>query len=118
VKIGGSLKVIGAGISWRRLGHAGSGRRLLQAVGGDDEQDRLLAGMALVRAGERSIGLIESAIQAGTAPTQAVQILADIGGERARSVLVSTAASETGLESAAIEALDLLDRIARLEDDR
>ena len=115
--IGGSLRVLGAGLGWRRFGLAGSGRRLLEAVGSTNEQKRSLAGMALVRAGERSVGLIESAIDDGTATPQAVQLLADIGGERARSVLASVATSKGALSAAADEALDLLSRIDDLEDE-
>ncbi len=115
--IGGSLKVLGAGISWRTLGLAGSGSRLLEAVGGADEQERVLAGIALVRAGERSVDLIESAIEAGSASPQAVRLMADIGSERARSVLSSVAASKGPLRSAANEALDLLDRIDQLDNE-
>jgi radical SAM superfamily enzyme with C-terminal helix-hairpin-helix motif len=86
-------------------------------VGANDEQERMLAVMALVRAGDRSIHLIESAIDAGSASPQAVRLLADIGGEQARSVLSSTAASKGPLESAANEALEMLNRIDQLDDE-
>jgi hypothetical protein len=117
VDLGGSLKILGAGIGWRRLGLAGSGRRLLEAVGGEHEQERMLAGIALVRAGDRSVDLIDSAIKEGCGSPQAIRLLADIGSQRARSVLVSVAASAEPLESAAKEALDLLDRIDQLGDE-
>ena len=114
--IGGSLKVLGSGIGWRRLGLGGSGRRLLDALGGSNEQEQVLAGMALVKAGDRSVGLIEEAIDEGRASSKAVLLLADIGGDQARSILASASGSKGPYSEAADEALDLLRRIDDLED--
>lgn len=117
MKLVGSLKVMGSGLTWRSLGSAAAGRHLLDAVGGDDEQERVLAGMALVRAGDRSVDLIESAIEESSCSPQAVRLLADIGSERARALLASLASSAGVLAPAAKESLDLLDRIDRLDEE-
>ena len=98
------------------MGHTGAGDRLLDMMQADDEQTRTLAGMALVQAGERSVGLIESALDKGTAPAQAVRLLADIGGDHARSVLDAAASRKDAIAESAAEALDLLDRIEELDD--
>lgn len=113
---GGTLKIVAAGLGWR-MGRASSGRALVEALGGDDEQLRMLAGMNLVRAGERSVDLIESAIADGTASPQAVELLADLGGHRARVILEREAAGKGPTAEAARRALDLLDRIDQLGDE-
>ena len=57
MNIGRSANLIRAGFAWRTFGSSGAGVTLLNAVAGDDEQERMLAGMALVKAGERSLDL-------------------------------------------------------------
>ena len=114
--VGGTFKVFVDRFRWRRMGQDAAGERLLETLESDDEQTRALAGMGLVQAGERSVDLIESAIEQGTASSQAVRLLADIGGDRARSILEAAAARGPSAD-AATEALDLLDRIEALDDD-
>jgi hypothetical protein len=114
VGLGESLKVIGAGVAWRTVGSETAGRTLLEAVSGDDEQERTLAGMSIVKAGDRSIGLIENARVSGTLTPPVVRLLADIGGSRSRALLTEIAADGGPLVEAAVESLDLLDRIDAL----
>ncbi|MGB5490238.1 MAG: hypothetical protein WBM76_05360, partial [Woeseiaceae bacterium] len=52
------FRVIAAGTSWRLFGSRRAGEILLQAVSGGDEQNRMLAGMSLVKGGQRSFDLI------------------------------------------------------------
>lgn len=114
MSLGESLKVIGAGVAWRTFGSEAAGKTLLEAVAGDDEQERALAGMSIVKAGERSIALIENARVSGTLTPPVVRLLADIGGSRSRALLSEIAAEEGPLVETAVESLDLLDRIDTL----
>ena len=110
-----SIRVLAAGASWRLFGSARAGETLLDAVAGDDEQNRMLAGISLVKAGQRSVDLIENKIAAGQATAPVIRLLPDIAGERARVLLEQVAAGEPGGEAdAANECIELLDRIKKL----
>jgi len=111
MSLGGSIKVMSAGMMWRTFGAELAGRALLDAMEGDDEQERMLAGMSLVTAGERSIDLIEHAVRAGRSSTDALRLLADIGGHRSRTVLTELTSEPGDLGEAAARSLALLDRI-------
>ena len=56
-------RVLAAGVLWRLFGRRASARTLLEAFAADNEQNRMLAGISLVRAGQRSFDLIENEIQ-------------------------------------------------------
>ena len=104
-----------AGASWRLLGSRGAADMLLEAVSGDDEQNRMLAGMSLVKAGQRSFRLIVDKIDAGEATPAIVRLLPDIAGEKARPILDDLAVRASGeVQQAATECIDLLDRIQDL----
>ena len=114
-----SVKVLMAGASWRLFGSRRAGEILLRALAGDDEQNRMLAGMSLVKAGQRSLRLIEKKLndEKGTDPfskgsVPLIRLLPDIGGEDARYLLEIIAARNSGdMAEAATECIDLLDRI-------
>jgi radical SAM superfamily enzyme with C-terminal helix-hairpin-helix motif len=83
----------------------------------DNEQNRMLAGMSLVKAGRRSFELIEKKIAAGQASAPVIRLLPDIGGEKARAVLSEIADGEPGeIRDAARECISLLDRIDALDE--
>ncbi len=108
-----------AGAHWRLFGSRRAGDKLLEAMNGADEQRRMIAGMSLVKAGQRSFRLIERRVAAGEASAPLLRLLPDIGGEQARPVLERVARSASGdLGQAAVECLDLLDRIERLNAER
>ena len=110
-----SIRVLAAGASWRLFGSVRAGETLLDAVAGDDEQNRMLAGISLVKAGQRSFDLIEEKIATGQATAPVIRLLPDIGGERARALLQQIAAGKPGGEAdAATECIELLDRIKKL----
>ena len=117
-----SVKVLMAGVSWRLFGSRRAGAILLRALAGDDEQNRMLAGMSLVKAGDRSLRLIEKKLndEKGTDPfsegsVPLVRLLPDIGGEDARGLLEIIAARNSGdMAEAATECIDLLDRVKAL----
>ena len=107
-----SIKVLMAGVSWRLFGSRRAGEVLLRSLAGDDEQHRMLAGMSLVKAGERSMRLIEKKINDEKGSVPLVRLLPDIGGEDARGLLEIIAARNSGdMAEAATECIDLLDRI-------
>lgn len=111
-----SAELLIAGVRWRLFGSRRAGEQLLEAMNGDDEQRRMIAGISLVKAGRRSFRLIERKIEAGEATAPLVRLLPDIGGEQARAVLERVADSTSGeLGNAATECIDLLDRMQEVE---
>jgi radical SAM superfamily enzyme with C-terminal helix-hairpin-helix motif len=110
------FRIIIAATSWRLFGSRRAAETLLQAMSGDDEQNRMLAGMSLVKAGQRSFDLIENRIKAGEVSAPVIRLLPDIGGERAREVLEKIASGDQGeLQETARECVDLLNRIDAIE---
>jgi len=116
MSFGRSANLIRAGFTWRAFGSSGAGATLLDAMAGDDEQERMLAGMSLVKAGDRSLDLISAAYASGNATPQMVRLVADIGGPRARPMLTEMAASPGPLADTIADSLDLLDRIDSLDE--
>jgi hypothetical protein len=116
MNLGRSANLIRAGFAWRAFGWSGAGATLLEAVAGGGEQERMLAGMSLVKAGERSLDLIEEAYTSGNATPQMARLVADIGGPRSRPMLAAMASEAGPLADAATESLNLLDRIDRLDE--
>ncbi|MEA2023048.1 MAG: hypothetical protein U9N79_02020 [Actinomycetota bacterium] len=114
MRFGRSANVIRAGLAWRAFGSSGAGATLLEAMSGADEQERMLAGMSLVKAGERSVDLIDEAYASQQATAPMVRLLADLGGPRSRTLLTEIAAEPGPLAGAATDSLDLLDRIDAL----
>ena len=109
-------RVIAAGFSWRLFGSRRAGATLLQAMSDNDEQNRMLAGMSLVKAGQRSLRLIEKKINNEKGSVPLIRLLPDIGGEEARKLLEVIAARKSGdISDAATECIDLLDRMRKLE---
>ncbi|MGH8949432.1 MAG: hypothetical protein ACRDXF_11285 [Acidimicrobiia bacterium] len=117
MSLGGSLKVIGAGLAFRSTGTEGAGYTLLDAFSGEDEQEKMLAGISLVKAGERSVGLIGKAGKTGRLTPDIVRLLADIGGPRSRALLGELSGEAGPVATAAKESLQVLDQIEALEDD-
>ena len=68
-----AIRLLLAGTAWRRFGSASAGQTLLDAMSGDDEQAQMLAGMSLVKAGNRSTRLIQAAIAIGLIARQFLQ---------------------------------------------
>lgn len=111
------LRVLAAGLLWRWFGARGSADTLLEAVGSQDEQNRMLAGMSLVKAGEKSFDLIEDQIDTGEATPSAVRLLPDIDPGRARGVMDKVSTSGSDLVETATECIDTINRIESVEDD-
>ncbi len=109
-----SFRLVGVGFAWRLLGPEGAGRALLEATASDDEQERMLAVIPLVKAGDRTIDLVEEAAQEGTLTPEGVRLLVDIGGRRSRAVLAEIATSPGKLGDVATSSIETLDRIEPL----
>ena len=106
------LRILAAGAAWRLFGARQSADLLLAAVAGDNEQNRMLAGMSLVKAGQRSFRLIEDKLDRGEASSAALRLLPDIDGPASRKVMdrvVECGPSE--LHDTARQCIELLDRI-------
>lgn len=117
MSLGESLKVIGAGLVFRATGAEGAGYTLLDAFSGDDEQEKALAGISIVKAGGRSVDLIDKARESGRLTPAVVRLLADIGGPRSRELLSEISTDEGPVAAAATESLELLDEIETFGDD-
>jgi hypothetical protein len=111
------LRVLTAGFLWRWFGVRSSADTLLEAVASQDEQNRMLAGMSLVRAGEKSFDLIEEQIDTGEATPSAVRLLPDIDTSRARGVMEKVSISGGDLVETATECIDTINRIESVEED-
>ena len=99
-------------MTWRMFGTRHAAETLFQAMSGDDEQNRMLAGMSLVKAGKRSFDFIEEKIAIGEASPPVIRLLPDIDGPRTRAVLSQFAVDASGeMADTARQCIDLLDRI-------
>ncbi len=107
-----ATKLLTAGSAWRVAGLGAAGRALVSAVTGPDPDDRVLAGILLTRAGDRSVPLIADALAAGANPRDLVDVLASIGTDSARAALVAaTRSARPDVGPAARRALATLDQI-------
>ena len=107
-----SARVLAAGAAWRVAGPEWAGRTLVQALGHGDDDARTIAGMSLVRAGDRSLPLLEDAVATEPDPADFIDVIASIVTDRAGAVLERLAQSDapTGAEAAA-SALDAFHEI-------
>ena len=109
-----SAKLLAAGSAWRLTGLGSAGRTLVAAVARGEEDEQTIAGIMLVKAGDRSVPLINEAISAGTNSPELVDVLASIGTDTARSALEHAArAPATEVAASAERALRTLDEIRR-----
>lgn len=113
-----SARILAAGATWRLTGIAAAGDALLTAVTTGNDTERTLAGMLLVKAGNRSVTIVSDAILTGNGTADLVDVLASINTADARAALVTvaqapppTVAPQTQL--AATDALRTLDQIGR-----
>ena len=112
------LRILAAGVSWRLFGSRRAAELLLHGATSDDEQSRMLAGMSLVKGGQRSFDLIEDQLESGQGSASLVQLLPDIDAGRARAVLQKMTQVECGeMAETAKQCVELLDRIDDMEGD-
>ena len=109
-----SAKVAAASAVWRVTGLEAAGRVLVSSMASGDENEQTLAGMLLVRAGDRSVPLITEALVAGASATELVDVLASIGSDTARTGLERlSSAPNSEITDSAEKALKDLDEIDR-----
>jgi hypothetical protein len=111
-----SAKLLAVGAAWRLTGVSAAGHALVTAVTSGGENERTLAGMLLVQAGDRSVPVVADAILAGPGPADLVDVLASIGTDEARAALLRVSQSPPPAvppttRDAATEALRTLDEI-------
>lgn len=78
MRLAGAAKLFACSALWRGLHLKPAGRALVQALGSDDEDLRVLAGMFLVQAGSRSAPLLGEALSERRSLPIVLQIIADI----------------------------------------
>jgi hypothetical protein len=110
-----SAWLLAVGAIWLLTGATAAGRALTRAVTDGGEDERTLAGMLLVRAGDRSVPVVTEAILSGRGSTALIDVLASIGSHAARDALVRVSraaapAVDPVVAAAAGEALRTLDQ--------
>jgi len=96
---------------WRLFGTRRSAETLFDAMLAESEQNRMLAGISLVKGGRRSFDFIEQKVEAGDATPPVIRLLSDIDASAARDVLNRVADSQSELAETARQCIDTLDRI-------
>lgn len=92
-------RLFGQALVWQGAGLPAAGRALARALAGG-EQERMIAGIALVRAGQRSVAVIEQEFRVRGATPTLVRVLADIDCAESRQLLNEIGAG--GDEAAAL----------------
>jgi hypothetical protein len=111
------VRVLAAGVIWRLFGTRQSAETLLDAMSGANEQNRMLAGISLVKAGQRTFDLIEQKVDAGEATPPVMRLLPDIDASAARDVLNRVANNQGELAETARQCIDTLDRIEAFDEE-
>jgi hypothetical protein len=106
---GGAVTAIAAATAWRATRLPWFGHRLVAILTGPDDDAATAAGMLLTRAGDRGIGPVSGAIEAGGTDPRLVTVLQGIGSARARAVLARVAGGAGPLAAPARQALESLD---------
>jgi len=117
-----SAKILAVGATWRLTGIAAAGDALLIALTTGAETDRTLAGMLLVKAGNRSVPLVTDAVLTGKGTAELVDVLASINTADARAALEQVAQAPPPTvapqaKEAASEALRTLNQIRAQDSD-
>jgi hypothetical protein len=111
-----SAWLLAVGAVWLLTGATAAGRALTRAITDGGEDERTLAGMLLVRAGDRSVPVVAEAILSGRGSTALIDVLASIGSEAARDALVRVSraaapAVDPAVAAAPAEAQRTLDQV-------
>lgn len=109
-----SARVIATGSVWRVAGVEWAGRSLIDTFVHGDDDERTLAGVSLVQAGDRSVPLVLDAIASGSDPVELVDVISSIGTDDAREALAElTESTDPATTAAAGTALRDFDEIRR-----
>lgn len=112
-----SLRLVGAGLAWRTAGPKSAGRLLLETTRSDDEQERMIAVISLVKAGDRTVDLLSDSYNRGSLQPEALRLLVDIGSEGAERLLGELATESGDLGDTATQCLETLHRRSSYRDD-
>ena len=102
---------------WRLFGTRRSAETLFDAMSGESEQNRMLAGISLVKGGRRSFDFIEQKVEAGDATPPVIRLLSDIDASAARDVFNRVVDSQGELAETARQCIDTLDRIEAFDEE-
>jgi hypothetical protein len=113
-----SVGILAAGATWRLTGVPAAGQALISAATTGNENNRVLAKMLLVKAGNRSVPVLTTALLADPAAVGLVEVLASIGTEEASAALLELAHASPGAvpprnRDAAAQAIRTLGEIGR-----
>jgi len=102
---------------WRLFGTRQSAETLFDAMSGESEQNRMLAGISLVKGGQRSFDFIEQKIEQGKASALLIRLLPDIDDQASRAVLERIAGrDDKELATVANQCIAMIDRIALVDE--
>lgn len=79
MNVGNTARVFAQNAMWKATGSRSAGRSLVRDLGSEDESVRMLAGMFLVRGGERAAPLLREAAARGENLPTVLTALADVG---------------------------------------
>jgi hypothetical protein len=102
---------------WRLFGTRRSAETLFDAMSGESEQNRMLAGISLVKGGQRSFDFIEQKVETGEATRPVIRLLSDIDASAARDVFNRVVDSQGKLAETARQCIDTLDRIEAFDEE-
>jgi len=102
---------------WRVFGTRQSAETLFDAMSGTNEQNRMLAGISLVKGGQRSFNFIEQKVETGNATPPLIRLLPDIDAGAARDILNRVADSQGELAETARQCIETLDRIEAFDEE-
>jgi hypothetical protein len=105
VKLGESAKLFVAGAAWK-AGSQAAGRLLVGGLASTDENNRLIAGMLLVRGGRRAIPLLEQELEHPRNLPMLLHVMGDVAPDAFKDILERFAAdSDPQVSRAARDAL-------------
>ncbi len=86
--LAGATSLFAHNALWRGAGRTSSGRALVRALGSEDENLRVIAGMLLVRAGKKADPLLREALARRENLPMVLSILGDIGDRQFEPELI------------------------------
>lgn len=109
MKLGATARLAAQNAAWRATGSRAAGGAVVRALSSGDEMLCTMAGMMLVRAGERALPLVRDAVRQRLGLPTSLTVLADIGqAEDAELVRGFTGDPDPEIRAAARDALELL----------
>src|SRR5690349_4327671 len=105
----GAARLLAVGATWRLTGATPAGRALVGGLVHGDEAERAVAGIALTKAGDRSVPLLAAALTETANPRPVVDVLASIATPAARSALRRAAEAGSPAAAQALRTLDDID---------